>query len=93
MPAGFLRRGSAGWRIPLRRHSWWKTQAARLDVTLEHLRKAGLVERHAAVLESCNLAFINIYTEYLVAEFRHAGGVRRTQVAGTNHSHTHNREF
>ena len=68
-----------------------KAQAPCLDVALEYLGKARLVERHFGVLQRLDLGFVNVYAQHLVAEFSHARRVRRPEVTSTNHSHPHRR--
>ena len=66
-----------------------KAKAPCLDVALQDLGQARLVERHLGVLQRLDLGFVNVYAQHLVAEFSHARRVRRAEVTSANHSHPH----
>lgn len=56
-----------------------------IDISLEYVGQARLVERHPGVVQRLDLDFANFYPQRLVAEFRHVRRMCRAEVANTNH--------
>ena len=61
------------------------------DVTFKDLRQARLIKRDLARLELLDFSLVHVHAQHLVAQLRHAGGMRCPEVAGPDHRHSHGR--
>ena len=68
-----------------------EAQSPGVEVAAEDVGEPGFEERDVAGLQAFDLLWVDVDTDDVVAEFGHAGRVRRAEVPATDHRELHGR--
>ena len=64
-------------------------KASRGHVALNHFKKAGFVDGHAAFLEDSNFPGVHIEAKHVISHFREAGSGNQADVTGSDDGDFH----